>query len=91
MTFIVPVIPAYAFVPLIAVTGSVTTNVAEQVVALAVVGGALLLFSAASIFCVLKKIVPFFRMNSRYPGFCFDVLLPFAVAPTMCRCPRSPR
>ena len=65
VTFIVPVIPAYALVPLIAVAGSVTTNVAEHVVAFTVVGGALLLFSAASIFCVLKKIVPFVRLKRR--------------------------
>jgi hypothetical protein len=60
VTAIVPLIPTYAPVPLIAVTGSVVTNVNEQVVSFSVVGGVLLSDCALSICCVLKKIVPFF-------------------------------
>jgi hypothetical protein len=67
VTFSVPVIPTYALVPLMAVAGSVTTNVAEHVVLFSVVGGVLLLASAASIFCVLKKIVPFFNGRRGQP------------------------
>src|SRR5664280_1841417 len=80
VTLIVPVIPAYAFVPLMIVAGSVTTKVKEQVVVFSVVGCVLLLFSAASTCCVLKKIVPFFMTKSRYPVFCFFDGLPCDVA-----------
>src|SRR5664279_3261594 len=62
------------------VAGSVTTKVNEQVVLFSVVGCVLLLFSAASTCCVLKKIVPFFMTKSRYPVFCFFDGLPCDVA-----------
>ena len=64
------------------VTGSVVTKVNEQVVLFSVVGGALLLFWAASICFVLKKIVPFFKTKSRYPVLFFFDGLPCAVAGT---------
>jgi hypothetical protein len=63
--FAVPVIPAYAFVPLTIGTGSVTTNVAQHVVVVNVVGCALLLlFSSLPSCVVLRRMVPFFKISS---------------------------
>ena len=59
--FTVPLIPAYPFVPLTTGTGSVTTNVPEQVVELNVVGGVLLLLRSLLSWVPFKRMLPFFK------------------------------
>ena len=59
----VPLIPAYALLPPATGTGSVTTKVAEQVVAFDEVGGVLLLFTSLPSWVVFKRIVPFFKIQ----------------------------
>ena len=55
VTFMEPLMPAYALVPLTTGTGSVMTKVAEQVVEFIEVGGVLLLFTSLPSWVVLSK------------------------------------